>query len=121
MINFDDLTKENIKKNPNWPESRDYPYRILKVGGSWSEKKNALLNLTNREVDIDKIYLYAKDLHKAKYRLLIKKRKSIRLKYLNDSKLLLKTWIICMIFIKILKKTTQIENVKHYFFLWYGC
>ena len=31
MINFDDVTKENIREhNPNW----DHPYRILIIGGS---------------------------------------------------------------------------------------
>ena len=30
MINFDDVTKENIKKhNPNWPQIPDHPYTIL--------------------------------------------------------------------------------------------
>ena len=45
-----------------------------------------MLNLKNHEPDFDKIYLYAKDLYEAKYQLLIKKRESIGLKYLNDSK-----------------------------------
>ena len=36
--------------------------------------------------DIDKIYLYAKDLTKSKYEFLIKKRKITGIKYLNDSK-----------------------------------
>ena len=27
MINFDDVTKENIKQhNPNWPQIPDHPY-----------------------------------------------------------------------------------------------
>ena len=34
-INFDDVTKENVKEdNPNWPKSPDYLYRILIIGGS---------------------------------------------------------------------------------------
>ena len=34
MINFDDVTKENIKEhNPNWPQIPDLPYRILIIGG----------------------------------------------------------------------------------------
>ena len=45
-----------------------------------------MLNLKNHEPDFDKIYLYAKDLYEAKYQLLIKKRESTGLKYLNDSK-----------------------------------
>ena len=35
MINFDYITKENIKKhNQNWPKIPDYPYRIVITGGS---------------------------------------------------------------------------------------
>ena len=45
-----------------------------------------MLNLINNEPDIDKIYLYAKDPYKAKYKLLINKRESTGLKYFNDSK-----------------------------------
>ena len=87
MINFDYITKEDIKEhNPNWPEIHDHPYIILIIGGSGSRKTNALLNLINNEPDIDKIYLYAKDPYEAKYRLLINKRESTRLKYLNVSK-----------------------------------
>ena len=37
MINFDDVTKENIAElNPNWPEISDHPYKILTTGGSGS-------------------------------------------------------------------------------------
>ena len=35
--------------------------------------------------DIDKMYLYANDPYKAKYQLLIKKRKSTGLKHLKDA------------------------------------
>ena len=29
MLNFDNVTKENIKEhNPNWPQISDQPYRI---------------------------------------------------------------------------------------------
>ena len=45
-----------------------------------------MFNLTNHEPDIDKIYLYAKDPFEEKLQLLIKKRESTGLKYLNDSK-----------------------------------
>ena len=58
MINFDYVTKENIKEyNPNWPRIPDPPYRILIIGGSWSGKTNSLFNLINGESGIDKIYL----------------------------------------------------------------
>ena len=87
MFNFCYITKEDIKEhNPNWPEILDHPYRTLMVQGSGSGKTNALLNLINHEPDIDKIYLYAKDLYEAKYQLLIRKQESTGLKYLNDSK-----------------------------------
>ena len=56
------------------------------------EKKNALLNLIKNEPDIDKIYLYAQDPYKAKYQLLINKRESTSLKYLNDSKAFIEHW-----------------------------
>ena len=55
MINFDDVTKENIKEhNPNWPEIPDHPYRILIIGGSGSRKANSLLNLINQQPNINK-------------------------------------------------------------------
>ena len=83
MINFDDVTKENIQEhNPNWPQIPDHPYRILIIGGSGSGKTNSLFN----QPDIDKIYLYAKESYEAKYELLINKRESTNLKHLNDSK-----------------------------------
>ena len=86
MFNFDYIMKEDIKEhNPNWPEIPDHLYRIVLIGGFGSGKTNALLKLTNNEPDIDKIYLYAKDLYKAKHRLLINKRENTGLKYLNDS------------------------------------
>ena len=43
-------------------------------------------DLINHEPDIAKIYLYAKDPYEAKYQLLINKRESTGLKYLNDLK-----------------------------------
>ena len=46
MINFDDITKENIKEyNPNWPQIHYHPLRILIIGGSGSGKTNSLFNL----------------------------------------------------------------------------
>ena len=54
----------------------DHPYRILIVRASRSRKTNSLFNLINQQTDIDKIYLYAKDLYEAKYEFLINKRDS---------------------------------------------
>ena len=53
--------------NTNWPQVPDYPYRILIIGGSGSRKANSLLNLINHQPDIEKIYLYTKYPHEAKY------------------------------------------------------
>ena len=64
MINFDNYTNENkIEHNSKWPHILDHLYRILIVGGSGSGETNALLNLIHDQPDIDKIYLYAKDMH----------------------------------------------------------
>ena len=87
MINFNDVTKETIKEhNPNWPQIHDHPQRILIIGGSGSGNTNSLFNLINEEPDIDKTDLYAKDLYKAKYQFLIKKRESTSWKHFNESK-----------------------------------
>ena len=52
------LQKKNIKKrNLNWSQIPDHPYRILVIGGSGSGKTNSLFDLINQEPDIDNIYL----------------------------------------------------------------
>ena len=67
MINFDDVTKENIKEyNLNWLQIPDHPYRILIIGSYRSGKTNSLFNLISHQPDIDKIYLYAIDPYEAK-------------------------------------------------------
>ena len=87
MINFDEYTNESKKEhNLNWPYIPDHPYRILMIGGSGTGKTNALLNLTNNQQGIDKIYLYAKDPYEDKYQYLINKRESVGLKHFNDPK-----------------------------------
>ena len=60
MIKFDNITNERIEYNSNGPYIPDHPYRMLIIGGSESGKTNALLNLINNQLDIDKKYLYAK-------------------------------------------------------------
>ena len=95
MINFDDYTNENkIERNSKWSYIPDHPYRILIVGGSGSREINALLNLINNQLDIDSIYLYAKDQCEKKYQYLINKHEKVGLdhfkgprtfiEYLND-------------------------------------
>ena len=78
MINYDDVTKENMKENnQNLLEIPYHPYTILIIRGSGSGKRNALLNLIKHRNDgdysiIDKIYLYVKNPNEAKYQYLIK-------------------------------------------------
>ena len=37
MINFDDITRQNIKEhNPSWSQIPDYSYTLLIIGGSGS-------------------------------------------------------------------------------------
>ena len=88
MINFDDYAYENKTEHHfKWQYILDHPYRILLIGGSGSGKTNALLNLINKQPDIDKIYLFAKDQYKAIYQILIDKKESVGLlKHFIDPK-----------------------------------
>ena len=87
MINFDDYVNENkTEHNNNWPYILDHPYKILIIGGSGSGKTNVLLNFIEKQPDIDKIYLYAKDLYEAKYQYLINKREGVGIDHFNDPK-----------------------------------
>ena len=87
MINLDSIVNNNNEKhNEKWPYIPDYPYRILIIGGSGSGKTNTLLHLINEQKDIDKIYLYAKDLSESKYEYLIRNCENTGIKHLHDSK-----------------------------------
>ena len=87
MINFDDNINENkVVHNKNCPYTPDHPYRILIIEGSGSGKANVLLNLKEKQPDIDKIYLYAKDPYEEKYQYLINKREGVGINHLNDPK-----------------------------------
>ena len=89
MINLESITNEDNKKkqtNEKWPYIPDHPHKILIISGSGSGKRNTLLNLITERDDIDKIYLYAKDLSKPKDEYLIKKRENAGIKHLNDPK-----------------------------------
>ena len=85
MINIDNIINENNKEhNEKWSYIPDHPYKILIIGGSGSKKTNMLLNLIKEQDDIEKIYLYAKDLSEPEYEFLIKKRKNGGIKHANN-------------------------------------
>ena len=80
------LNLDNILSNKNMSSSEDnnWPFRMLTIGPSGSDKTNTLLHLINNLHPIDKIYLYAKDIHEPKYEYLINKREQAGIKNLND-------------------------------------
>ena len=79
MLNLDDIV--SYKK-----ENKDHilPFRMLIIGPLGSGKTNTLLHLINNLHPIDKIYLYAKDIHEPKYEYLINKREQAGIKNLDD-------------------------------------
>ena len=79
------------------------------IGGFGSGKTNTLLNLINEQNDIDKMYLYARDLNEPKYKILIKKREDAGIKHLNDPNAFIECSKIFMIII-------QAEKEKSYCF-----
>ena len=57
MFNLDDITNEDNKDhNKKWPYISDPQYRMLIIGGSGSEKTNALLNLIKEQDNDNLIY-----------------------------------------------------------------
>ena len=81
MLNLDNIVSN---KNTSFSEDNNWPFRMLIIGPSGSGKTNTLLHLINNLHPIDKIYLYAKDIHEPKYEYLINKREQTRIKNLND-------------------------------------
>ena len=81
MLNLDNIVSNKKKKEDN-----DWPFRMLIIGPSGSGKTNTLLHLINNLHPIDKIYLYAKDIHEPKYEHLINKREQAGIKNLDDPK-----------------------------------
>ena len=59
---------------------------IFQIIHTESGKTNALLNLLSNQPDIDKIYLYGKDPHEAKYQHLINKCEKVGIGLFNDPK-----------------------------------
>ena len=57
MFNLDDITnEENKDHNKKWSYISDPQYRMLIIGGSGSEKTNALLNLIKEQDNDNLIY-----------------------------------------------------------------
>ena len=67
----EDTTGSSSSERNNWP------FRMLPSG---SGKTNTLRHLINNLHPIDKIYLYAKDIHEPKYEYLINKREQAGIK-----------------------------------------
>ena len=81
MLNLDNIVSN---KNTSSLENNNWPFRMLIIGPSGSGKTNTLLHLINDLHPIDKICLYAKDIHEPKYEDLINKREQVGIKNLND-------------------------------------
>ena len=78
------LNLDNIVSNKKENKDNNWPFRMLIIGPSGSGKTNTLLHLINNLHPVDKIYLYAKDIHEPKYEYLINKREQAGIKNLND-------------------------------------
>ena len=81
MLNLDSIVSN---KNTSSSERNNWPFRMLIIGPLGSGKTKTLLHLINNLHPIDKIYLYAKDIHEPKYEYLINKREQAGIKNLND-------------------------------------
>ena len=81
MLNLDNIVS-NKKKSSS--ESDDWPFGMLIIRPSGSDKTNTLLHLIDKFHPIHKIYLYAKDTDEEKYQYLINKREQAGIKNLND-------------------------------------
>ena len=111
MNNLYSITNERNKElNEEWSYIPDHPYKILIIGGSG--KTNTLLNLTKEQDNIDKIYLYAKDLNEPKYEFLTNKHEDVEINIVMIQMHLLSVQIRWMTFIRILMTTTQAEKEK---------
>ena len=80
MLNLDDIVSNKKKSSL---EHNDWPFRMLIIGPSGSDKTSTLLHLIDKFHPIDKIYLYAKNTDEEKYQYLINKREQAGIKSLN--------------------------------------
>ena len=72
-----------------------------------------MFNLINQQLDIDKIYLYSRDLQEAKNQLLIDKRENTSLKHVYGSKVFIEFSNDMDDIYKNIKSTTQRRNAKY--------
>ena len=72
MLNLDNIVSN--KKINKTKEYNNWPFRMLIIGPSGSGKTNTSLHLINNLHPIDKIDLYAKDIHEPNYEYLINKK-----------------------------------------------
>ena len=63
MLNLDNIVSN---KNTSFSKDTNWPFRMLIIGPPGPGKTNTLLHLINNLHPIDKIYLYAKDIHEPK-------------------------------------------------------
>ena len=85
MIDFDDVTKENIKEN-NLTTNFWSSIHNINNWRLWIRKSKFIIQFNKLAPDIDKIYLSTKDPYEVKYQFLIHKRESAGLEHFNGSK-----------------------------------
>ena len=83
---------------------------VQNFAGSGSGKTNTLLILINEQNNIDKIYLYARDLNEPKYKILIIKYKDAGIKHLMIQMHLSNVQTRWMMFMRILMSIIQAEK-----------
>ena len=87
MINFYEIIEENTQgHNQHQLQISDHPCRIPIIEGSGTGQRITVSHLINTQRDIDKIYLYSKDLYESKYQLLIKERQEVGQEHFKDPK-----------------------------------
>ena len=113
MFNLHNITNKNNKEhNKKWHYSSSFVQNFNNWQFWIRKKTNALLNLISQQDDIDKIYLYAKDLSEPKYEFLIKKHENVGKNIVMIQMHLLSVQIEWMTFIRILMITIQAEKEK---------
>ena len=78
------LNLDNIVSNKNENKDNNWPFRMLIIGLYYRTNYRTLLHLINNLHPIEKIYLYANNIHEPKYEYLINKREQAGIKNLND-------------------------------------